>query len=147
LGGHVDGGADLADGDLPAECQDRSTRGSQFFPRVSGFSTRERAPSPSVFFSTWGRIFFILSPNGAVCLGRYGTLFFSESGSSPSVALGEDEFFRVLFFPECQVGYGSRGNLSSPRATLRKDWLPRVLDFWHSGKPLTLGKFPFSRSE
>ena len=38
-------------------------------------------------------------------------------------------------FPECN---------SSPRATLGEDWVPRVLDFWLSGKPLTLGKFRFS---
>jgi hypothetical protein len=34
-------------------------------------------------------------------------------------------------FPEC---------ISSPSATLGKDWLPRVPNFWHSGR------FRFSRS-
>ena len=95
------------------KCKAHSSRGSQYFPRVSGFTTRERAPSPSDFFGSRGTNFLILSPNSAVCLGRHGTLFFPESGSSPSVALGEGEFFWVLFVPECQVGYGSRGCLSS----------------------------------
>jgi hypothetical protein len=40
-------------------------------------------------------------------------------------------------FPECN---------SSPSATLGEDWLPRVLDFWHSGKHVTLGEFSFTRS-
>ena len=76
---------------------------------------------PRVFFWHSGKNFFILNPNGAVCLGRHGTLFFPESGSSPSVALGEEDFFRVSFFPECQVGYGTRGSLSSPSAILPRE--------------------------
>jgi hypothetical protein len=47
-------------------------------------------------------------------------------------------FFRVLVFPEC---------FSSPSATLGEDCLPRVPDFWHSGKHVALGEFCFSRSE
>jgi hypothetical protein len=46
--------------------------------------------------------------------------------------------FRVLVFPECN---------SSPSATLGEDWLPRVPDFWHSGKCVALGKDCFSRSD
>jgi hypothetical protein len=41
-------------------------------------------------------------------------------------------------FPECS---------SSPSATLGEDWLPRVPDFWHSGKCVALGKVCFSRSD
>jgi hypothetical protein len=46
--------------------------------------------------------------------------------------------FRVPFFPECN---------SSPSATLGEDCLPRVPDFWHSGKHVALGEYCFSRSD
>ena len=75
---------------------------------------------PECFFGSRGTIFLILSPNGAVCLGRHGTFSspraalprvlrsgkvnFSECYSSPSVslvtALGEVSLPRVQFFPE-----------------------------------------------
>jgi hypothetical protein len=45
--------------------------------------------------------------------------------TSPSVA---------PVFPECHALLGTRGRSSSPSATLGEDWLPRVPDFWHSGK-------------
>jgi hypothetical protein len=44
----------------------------------------------------------------------------------------------VLVFPEC---------ISSPSATLGEDCLPRVPDFWHSGKHVALGEFCFSSSD
>jgi hypothetical protein len=49
-------------------------------------------------------------------------------------------------FPECHGLLGTRGRLSSPSATLGEEFLPRVPDIWHSGKPEALGEFPFSRS-
>ena len=107
------------------ECQHRSTRGSQYFPRVSGFSTRERAPSPSVFFAL-GEEFFYFKPQRRRLFGTSRNTFLPRERLFPGVALGEDEFFWVLFFPECQVGYGSRGSLSSPSAILPREQ--------HSGK-------------
>jgi len=62
-------------------------------------------------------------------------------GPLPSAAL-----YRVLgtlrhsakpLFSECY---------SFPSATLEEDWLCQVPDFWHSGKPVTLGEFCLSRS-
>ena len=69
------------------------------------------------------------------CCARGSKLF-------PSVILprvpGRLQLSGKPLFPECN---------SSPRATLGEDWVPRVLDFWLSEKPLTLGKFRFSRSD
>ena len=54
-------------------------------------------------------------------LDRQVTLFFPECGSSPSVALEEEDLCRVLLFPESQVLYGTWESLSSSSAIL-----PRV---------------------
>jgi hypothetical protein len=64
-----------------------------------------------------------------------GKKAFPECHPSPS-AMGFATLGKPLF-PEC---------ISSPSATLGEDWLPRVPDFWHSGKTLALGEFRFSRS-
>ena len=124
----------------------QGTRGRQPLPRVSCSDTRERASSPSAFPGTRGRIFVFLSFNGMGGVNRQVTCFFAECRSSPSVALGEEGLCRVLLFTECQDLCGTRKNLSSPSATLGEDSLSRVPDFWHSGKPETLGEFCLSRS-
>jgi len=117
------------------------------FPECRSLALGEEALPREFFMALGEEFFFISSSNGAVCLGRQGTLFFPEC-----CARGRILFLSVILprvpgslqhsgkplFPECN---------SSPRATLREDWVPRVLDFWLSGKPLTLGKFRFSRSE
>jgi transposase InsO family protein len=62
-------------------------------------------------------------------------------GSSPSASLPRVSWTirhsGKTLFPEC---------ISSPSATLGEEFLPRVPDIWHSGKPEALGEFPFSRS-
>ena len=105
------------------ECKTHSTRGSHHFPRVPSFCTLK---GREFFMDLEEEFFSISSSNGAVCLGRQETLFFPDRLSSPSVALGEEHFFRVSFFPECQVGYGTRGSLSSPSTILPREQ--------HSGK-------------
>jgi hypothetical protein len=96
------------------------------FPECRSLALGEEALPREFFMALGEEFFFISSSNCAVCLGRQGTLFFPECLSSPSVALGEEHFFRVSFFPECQVGYGTRGSLSSPSAILPREQ--------HSGK-------------
>jgi hypothetical protein len=51
-----------------------------------------------------------------------------------------------MAFPKCHALLGTRESLPSLSVTLREDWLPRVPDFWHSGKHVTLREFSFSRS-
>jgi hypothetical protein len=63
-----------------------------------------------------------------------------------SVALGKGGFPRVPLFPECHGLLGTRVRLSFPSATLGEEFLTRVPDIWHSGKPGALGEFSFSRS-
>jgi hypothetical protein len=128
---------------------------------VSCPSTRGRDPSPSAIVGHSGKRH--ASPSARVrhsgkrladffhtapfSFRRQMQIFFFECHSSPSVALGEDDLFRVPCtfrhsgktpFPEC---------ISSLSATLGEDWLPRVPNIWHSGKHVTLGEFGFSRSE
>jgi hypothetical protein len=53
-----------------------------------------------------------------------------------------------MTFPECHPSLSAMGFATLGKAPLpREDWLPRVPDFWHSRKSLTLGEFQFSRSE
>ena len=125
---------------------EQDTRGRGCLPQVPCPGTRERASSPSAFPGTRGRIFVFLSFNGVGGVNRQVTCFFAECRSSPSVALGEEGLCRVLIFTECQDLGGTRESLSSPSATLGEDSLSRVPDFWHSGKPKTLGEFSLSRS-
>jgi hypothetical protein len=54
-----------------------------------------------------------------------------------------------------EAPHGTRESLSFPSAflprvhsslALGEEWLPRVPDIWHSGKPVALGEFRFSCS-
>jgi hypothetical protein len=109
----------------------------QLVPRVPKRSTRGRAFFPECLVEALGEEFFSYgsSIHTAKCT------FFFECLSSLSVALGEG------IFPECHAPIGTRGSLPSPSATLGGDCLPRVLDFWHSGKYVRLGEFRFSRTD
>jgi hypothetical protein len=102
----------------------------------------KRSPSPSARAWHSGKTFFKFLANDSVQCCRQMQISFCECPSSPSVALGEDGFPRVPPFPECHGFCNTRESPSSPSA-----FLPRVPDFWHSGKSLTLGEFQFSRSE
>jgi hypothetical protein len=99
-------------------------------PRLSGkiFFKRFRPPPPS------NANFFLRVPVFPECCtqGRWA----SPSASLPRVSRTHRQSGKPLF-PECN---------SSPSATLGEEWLPRVPDFWHSGKYLTLGESCFSRS-
>jgi hypothetical protein len=106
-----------------------------------GEETLPRAPNPGT-----RRRIYLKSFNGVGGLGRQVTFFFPECCTRGRRPLPSAALYRVLgtlrhsgkpLFPECN---------SSPSATLREDWLPQVPDFWHSGKPATLGKFYLSRS-
>jgi len=129
--------AALGEASIFPECQD-SALGKERLPRV--------------FFLHSGKNFFILSPNGAVCLGRHGTLFFPESGSSPVLRSEKMNFSECYSSPSVRL-VTALGEVSLPRvqffpeSNTRERLASRVLDFWYSGKPLTLGKFRFSRSD
>ena len=77
---------------------------------------------------------------------------FPECCTRGRIALGEERLFPSVALPRepGRLGHSEKPLFpecnSSPSATLGEDWLPRVLDFWHSGKPVTLGEFRFSRS-
>jgi hypothetical protein len=73
-----------------------------------------------------GEDIFRFLANGSVQRYRQMRLSFWECYSSPSVALGEDDFPRVSPFPECHGFCDTRESLSSPSV-----FLPRVQ---HSGK-------------
>jgi hypothetical protein len=106
----------------------RGTRGRGHLPRVLEHGTQ-------------GRHFSFFLANGSVQRRRQMRISFCECHSSPRVILPRVPW--VLrhsgkpLFPEC---------FSSPSATLGEDLLPRVPDFWHSGKSSALGKSWFSRS-
>jgi hypothetical protein len=101
----------------------------------------KRSPSPSARAWHSGKTFFKFLANDSVQCCRQMQISFCECPSSPSVALGEDGFPRVPPFAECHGFCNTWESPSSPSA-----FLPRVPDFWHSGKSLILGKFQFSRS-
>ena len=122
-----------------AECQGQGARGRGHLPRVLGLGSR------GIAFPIFFKRLRLFAPSNATFLFRVP--FFPECCArgrwpSPSAFLP-----RVLcpfrhsgkaIFPECN---------SSPSATLGEDCLPRVPDFWHSGKHVALGEFCFSRSE
>jgi hypothetical protein len=134
------------------ECQGQGTRGRGNLPRVLGLGTRGRA-FPIFFkrlrlFAPSNATFLFRVPFFPECCARGRWPFFPgpvwtrmKHGPSPSAFVP-----RVLcpfrnsgkaIFPECN---------SSPSATLGEDCLPRVPDFWHSGKHVALGEYCFSRS-
>jgi hypothetical protein len=95
--------------------------GKRLFPECRGPGTRGRGSLPRVL--------------GLGTRGRAFPIFFKRLRLfAPSSATF---LFRVPFFPECN---------SSPSATLGEDCLPRVPNFWHSGKHVALGEYCFSRS-
>ena len=130
----------------------------KFFPECLPWHSGNASSSPSALFWHSGKgLFpecqgrhsgknFFKSFNGVGGVARQVICFFAECRSFPSVALGEEGLCRVLLFTECQDLCGTRESLSSPSATLGEDSLFRVPDFWHSGKPATLGEFCLSRS-
>jgi hypothetical protein len=94
---------------------------NKYFPLVPGTRhSGKRSPSPSARSRLSGKSF--------------SNFFKRLRLFAPSNA---HFLFRVPFFPECN---------SSPSATLGEDCLPRVPDFWHSGKYVALGEYCFSRS-
>jgi hypothetical protein len=132
----------LGEETLP-ECQEKAL-GERLLPRVLAHGTRGRGHLPRVLeHGTRGRHFSFfwqtVPSKGTV---KCEVPFVSARRLSSSVTLPRVPW--VLrhsgkpLIPEC---------ISSPSATLVEDWLPRVPDFWHSGKSLALGEFRFSRSE
>jgi hypothetical protein len=101
---------------------EHGTRGRGYLPRVLEHGTRGRCFP----------IFLQTSPSNCAVKCKFPF----ASAPLPRVLHS-----RKMAFPEC---------LPSPRVmrfpALGKDWLPRVPDFWHSGKNLALGEFHFSRS-
>jgi hypothetical protein len=109
-------------------------------PSARARHSRKRPPSPSVGPRLSGKIFFKRfrppPPSKANFLLRVPVFPECCTRGLP----------RVPLFLECRALIGTRESLSSPSATLGEEWLPRVPDFWHSGKYLTLGESCFSRS-
>jgi hypothetical protein len=88
----------------------------------------KRLASPSARESTQRRVFLNIS--------IFPHNFSSTSASLARVPWTLRHSGKPLFL-EC---------ISSSSATLGEEFLPRVPDIWHSGKPGALGEFPFSRS-
>jgi hypothetical protein len=123
------------------------TRGRASSPSARARHSGKRCPSPSASPRLSGKIFlkrfrpprrqmqisFLRVPVFPECCtrGRW-----SSSSASLHRVSGTYRHSGKPLFPECN---------SSPSATLGEEWLPRVPDFWHSGKYLTLGESCFSR--
>jgi len=129
--------AALGEASIFPECQD-SALGKELFPRV--------------FFWHSGNNFFYFKLQRRRLVGTSWNTFLPRERLFPECCARGRWIFPSVILPRVSGWLGLSGKslfpecISSLRATLGKDWLPRVLDFWLSGKPLTLGKFRFSRS-
>jgi hypothetical protein len=111
----------------------KKNKKTKIFPRVPVTRHSGKRPFPECLGTRGiGHLPRVL---GLGTRGRVFSIFFKRLRLlSPS---NGTFLFRVPVFPECN---------SSPSATLGEDCLPRVPDFWHSGKCVALGKDCFSRS-